>query len=193
MTNAVTRVIKKAVAILLITGLLAAAFWIGVSTLYPYKYMEFIVEYAEKYDLPPSLVCAVIHTESRFRTDAVSPKNAAGLMQLTQATADWGAKSIGLADYSYDNIMEPRINIELGCWYLRTLMRQFGQDTDVALAAYNAGSGNVEQWLLDKSLSSDGKRLENIPFGETRRYVERVNAAIPIYRLMLRYLGGINE
>jgi soluble lytic murein transglycosylase len=170
---------------LLLTVLILAGLAGAFTLVYPYKYIGLARELSAKYGLEPDLVCAVIHTESRFRSEIVSPKDARGLMQLTEGTAAWGAEEIGLEGYSFDNVTEPRINIELGCWYLDVLLKQFGEE-DTALAAYNAGSGNVEGWLNDSSISADGVNLNRIPFGETRRYVERVRSARRIYNILLR-------
>jgi soluble lytic murein transglycosylase len=167
-------------AVIILAGL-AGAF----TLVFPYKYIGLAREFSAKYGLEPDLVCAVIHTESRFRPAIASPKDARGLMQLTEGTAAWGAETIGLEGYSFENVTEPRINIELGCWYLNVLLEQFGEE-DTALAAYNAGSGNVESWLGDPSISADGVNLSRIPFGETRRYVERVRFAKRIYNILLR-------
>ena len=157
---------------------------------YPVLYYAQIKETSEKYGLSESLVCAMIHTESRFREDAVSKKEAKGLMQLTQRTADWGADILGIPDYSYDNIFEPRLNIELGCWYISKLLDQYNNDLTLALAAYNAGSGNVAGWLADERYSKDGITLDTIPFTETEKYIERVNRSMTVYDILLT---GINH
>jgi soluble lytic murein transglycosylase len=175
------------IAIMVIGGIVGA-----FTFLYPYKYIDLIREYSRKYGLEPDLVCAVIHTESRFRPGITSPKGARGLMQLTKGTADWGAEEVGIPGYAYENVTEPVVNIELGCWYLSVLLKQF-TETETALAAYNAGSGNVERWLDDASLSADGVKLDDIPFGETRRYVGRVDGARAVYRILLRIGGFFRE
>ncbi|MCL2703723.1 MAG: lytic transglycosylase domain-containing protein [Defluviitaleaceae bacterium] len=186
MYSRTTKPLLIAAIILILT---VAAFLLGLTALYPVKFTALISEFSEKYELPPELVYAVIHTESRFRPHALSSKEASGLMQLTRQTADWGAEVIGLNDYHYVRVFEPHINIELGCWYLQTLLKQFDGELNTALAAYNAGSGNVTRWLQNEEHSADGRTLRHIPFGETSKYVERVNAAIPIYNFLLRIFG----
>ncbi len=133
------------------------------------------------YDVDPYLVCAIIHTESKFNQYAVSNKGASGYMQLMQQTAEWGATEIGIDDYSYDRIFEPKINIQIGIWYISNLTQQF-ENKDVVLASYNGGSGNVTKWLNDSRYSVDNKNLHEIPFEETKKYVERVNFAYKVYK-----------
>ena len=78
---------------------------------------------------------------------------------------------------------EPDVNIHMGCWYLNYLINYF-HDEDLALAAYNAGMGNVENWLKDENYSADGLSLEEIPFKETREYVKKVESAERIYEVL---------
>lgn len=150
-------------------------------SLYPLKYEELVEKYSERYDLDPFLVLAVIKVESSFRHNAVSHKNARGLMQITEGTGKWGADKIGLKEYTAEKLFEPEANIHIGCWYLSSLYNQFG-DTDLVLAAYNAGSGNVTKWLEDEELSSDGRELDRIPFKETEKYIRKVKNSYIIYK-----------
>jgi len=109
---------------------------------------------ARKNDLPPELVAAVVHTESSFVPTARSNRGAVGLMQLAPRTGRWlGA----------DNLSDPAQNIQAGAKYLRYLTDRFGGDQQKAIAAYNAGEGNVRRF--------NGTP----PFKETRNYVQRVN------------------
>jgi len=170
--------------VLAVLALLAVGTAALVNRLFPVKYMTEIETYAAQYDLPPALVCAVIHAESRFDSEALSSARASGLMQLVRMTADWGAVEIGMEGYSYGRIFESDINIQLGCWYLQKLIQQYGS-VETALAAYNAGSGNVSGWLADARYSKDGKTLDEIPFGETARYVEKVKRNRQIYEIIL--------
>jgi len=116
-----------------------------------------IQEAAQKYDLAPGLIKAVIKAESDFRVDAVSVAGAQGLMQLMPATA----KDLGVS-----NPFDIRQNIDGGVRYLRHMFDLFDGDTRLALSAYNAGPGNVHKYGGD------------VPFPETRRYVARVLASV---------------
>ena len=183
---------KKVVVIILIVLLtcMVAAIIGGralVNRYYPLRYVDIVQEYAEMFDLDPVLVFAVIHAESRFNANASSRAGASGLMQIMESTAYWIAPRIGLDDFVYeDHILDPAINVHMGTYYLSMLIDVFG-DVDVALAAYNAGRGNVSRWLLDPEYSSDGVTLQHIPFTETRNYVSRVADNQRIYAMLLRF------
>lgn len=150
--------------------------------MYPVKYREYVLEYSSKFGLDPYLVFAMIKVESDFKPDAVSPKKARGLMQITDKTGAWGAEMLKLEDYAPESLFDPETNINIGCWYMKSLLEQFGNDTDLALAAYNGGSGNVAGWLRDKSLSSTGKSLDRIPFKETENYLKKVGNCRAAYK-----------
>ncbi len=171
------------IGLLCLLVVLCAAFY----RQYPIRYVSTIIEAAEKNNLHPALVLGVVNTESRFNPKAKSKKGATGLMQLTETTANWMAEEMQLEGYDYLNIADPRLNVDIGCYYLRKLIDQYGS-TDVALAAYNAGSGNVSGWLMSDEYSRDGKSLHRIPYGETRAYVSRVNKSAKVYKVYLALL-----
>jgi soluble lytic murein transglycosylase len=150
--------------------------------LYPVKYTEEVSMYSIEYGLDPYLILAVINAESGFDPMARSHKDAMGLMQLTEKTAKWGASEIGLRDFRIEDLYEPNTNIRLGCWYMKNLLNEFNQDVDLAIAAYNGGSGNVKKWLEDKNYSSSGKSLDRIPFRETEEFVRKVKRYRELYK-----------
>lgn len=151
----------------------------GKQMVYPLRYEQYITQYAKEYDLDRCLVMGVIKAESNYVHDAHSGV-ARGLMQITDDTAKWIAGKMNL-QFETDDIEDPETNIKMGCYYLRYLLDVYG-DTDVALAAYNGGMGNVSKWLNDKRYSRDGKTLDEIPFRETREYVKKVNNYTEAYR-----------
>jgi soluble lytic murein transglycosylase len=157
-----------------------------VSFRYPLKYIDIIEENTQLYEIDPSWVCAIIHAESKFAVKALSHKGASGLMQVTEATAEWIAERMRLPEYNYESIFDPDINIKIGCNYLAWLLNHYRDNMNLALAAYNAGSGNVDKWLKNPEYSKDGASLDYIPFAETRDYVKRVNANRKIYLLLLK-------
>jgi len=169
--------------IVLVTGTFVGVY--GMRRFFPMKYSDVIERYAAKYDLPPELVYAIIRAESSFNRYAVSRAGASGLMQIMERTGDWAAEQIGIEDYDFARIFEPEVNIQIGTWYINRLLWQFGGNLETALAAYNAGSGNVSGWLREQG--STDNSLEHIPFGETRNYVARVQTYKEIYRIMLRF------
>ncbi len=148
--------------------------------LYPVAYEEYIMEYSEEYELDPYFVMGVIKTESNFIADAHSGY-AAGLMQITEETAEWLADKMGI-DYATVDLFDPETSIKMGCYFLRYLIDKYDGNINTALAAYNAGIGNVAKWLEDEQYSDDGENLKSIPFTETRNYVERVNSSWQYYK-----------
>ena len=166
------RAVLAAAAILIALIALITGYNTGQKTTYPVAYSEYIYKYANKNDLDPYLVMAVIKVESNFVPEAHSGY-AGGLMQLTEETAQWNADDMGITYFDY---MDPETNIMLGCHYLKHLIDTY-DNIDTALAAYNGGMGNVASWLADSRYSSDGKTLNDIPFPETKNYVVKVNDA----------------
>jgi len=147
---------------------------------FPLLYEELIFHYSELRDLDPFLVMGLIRAESSFRSQVTSPVGASGLMQIMPSTGEWLAERKGIS-FTEGDLFNPAYNIRLGTYYLRLLINMFGY-IDTALAAYNAGMGNVTNWLGDDRYSADGYTLHTIPFPETREYVERVNRYTEIYR-----------
>lgn len=169
--------------VVLIFGLVSFAFAFAPSLLfksmYPLRYEDEITASAATHGVDPYLVAAVIRSESSWDPEASSHQGARGLMQLMPETAqDMVAK--GLVDgkrYSYENLEDPTVNIEYGCAYLSYLLTYFNGATDRAIAAYNAGMGNVDGW------AKQDKLLQNaITFPETQAYLVRVNMAKARYQ-----------
>lgn len=156
---------------------------------FPYKYQEYVDMYSRQYNLDPLFVLSVIKTESKFDDNAHSHKNAVGLMQITVETGEWAADKMGYSTFSKDDLYDEQYNIKMGCWYLRWLGDMFNNNRDLMVAAYNAGPTNVQNWLNDKEYSSNGRELEYIPFGETKKYVDKVNTYYNVYQ----YLYGEDE
>jgi len=147
---------------------------------YPVKYMSEIEEFSQKYGIKKELVTAMISTESKFQKNAVSHKNAKGLMQLKEETAKWCMEKYNIEGNS-KNLYLPRLNIEIGCAYMHYLLDRFDGNIPLALAAYNAGEGNVLKWIKHQ-----GEKKENldIPFKETKNYVKLVENREKIYRFL---------
>jgi soluble lytic murein transglycosylase len=142
--------------------------------LYPYHHRSIIEKYAAERGIDPLLVVSIIRQESKFSPVAVSRRGARGLMQLMPGTAVWMADLEGISDFHSDMLYDPEINIRLGIRYIFSLMGEFGNDEVIILAAYNAGRGNVKQWLTKEEWSPDGKTLVDVPFRETKEYIQRV-------------------
>jgi len=168
-----------AITVLLFMGAAAA-----VLTIFPLRYAAIIEEHAQINNLEPAFIAAVIHAESKFVSDAVSRAQAQGLMQITPPTGEWLAELTGLEGFTNEQLFDVETNIKLGSFYLRRLLDQNNQDIRIALASYNAGTGNVRSWLRNPQYSSDGKTLDYIPFGETRTYIERVLFNQRVYAIL---------
>jgi len=183
MTRALLR--GKTIPALLLAAVLAVLFaneWV-LEWIYPIKFEEEIEEAARTYGVDKHLLAAIIRAESNYRSDKVSAKGAVGLMQIMPETADWLAAIAGLEPPLGDRLFEPELNIRIGAMYVRMLTEQFadrmGRDepaSDLALiaAAYNAGPGAVGRWLADGTWSGKYRESGQIPYGETRHFVERV-------------------
>ncbi|MCL2628003.1 MAG: lytic transglycosylase domain-containing protein [Oscillospiraceae bacterium] len=184
--NNIVRIVVIFTLLFLIFGFIGAVLF--VNRYYPVEHVDIINKYSEEFDVDRTLVFALINAESRFNARAVSRAGASGLMQIMEDTAYWLAPMAGLSDFSYDQILNPDINIRLGTYYLSMLLGQF-ESTEAALSAYNAGQGNVRKWLENPEYSSDGVTLDFIPFPETRNYVARVVDYIKMYDFILKLLG----
>ena len=151
-----------------------------IKLIYKIGYSEYVEEFAEKYNVEKELIYAIIKVESNFDENAVSKSNAKGLMQIMTATAQEIADKYGI-NLTEENITDPKINIEIGTIYISQLLEKYN-NKQVALAAYNAGQGNVNKWITQETIKSDGSDIENIPFPETNMYVRKVMRDYNIYK-----------
>jgi soluble lytic murein transglycosylase len=148
----------------------------------PLRHEDVIRQQAADKNLDPSLIAGVIYVESRFR-DQTSHAGAKGLMQLMPSTADYIARKSGGTQFVQGDLADPQINISYGSWYLRYLLEHYHGNVALALAAYNAGEGKVDEWWQDASERGETFRVaQHIPFAETREYVQKVLDARKAYR-----------
>ena len=133
----------------------------------PLRHEDIIRQQAAEKGVPADLIAAVIYAESRFR-DQTSHAGARGLMQITPSTAKLIEKLSGGQTFRFEDLSDPDINIRYGTFYLRYLIDKFDDNEVAALAAYNAGETNVAAW------GGSSLELDDIPFPETRGYVEDV-------------------
>jgi soluble lytic murein transglycosylase len=140
----------------------------------PLRHEDIIRQQAADKGLDPALIAGVIYTESRFR-DQTSHAGAKGLMQLLPSTADDIARKSGGTAYVEGDLANPQVNISYGSFYLRYLLRRYGGNEVLAIAAYNAGEGRVDQWIFDaRHRGEEFDHARHIPFPETRHYVQQV-------------------
>ena len=148
----------------------------------PLRHEDIIRQQAHDKGLDPALIAAVIYAESHFRDGQVSAAGAQGLMQLTPATARYIARKSGGTQFVVDDLGTPQVNIAYGAYYLRYLLRRYDGNVDFALAAYNAGEGNVDRWISDARAHERALTVTAIPYAETRAYVQRVLTVRGQYR-----------
>lgn len=179
MTNKIKRLI---VVIIIAIVIIATSILINklmIKLLYKKEYSEYVSKYSQEYGVDENLIYALIKAESNFDANAISNKNAQGLMQLMYSTAKDVAKKSGI-ELTEENILEPETNINIGTKYISTLLEKY-ECVEVALAAYNAGSGNVDKWITNGTIKADGSDIENIPFKETNTYVRKIMRDYEIY------------
>jgi soluble lytic murein transglycosylase len=141
----------------------------------PLDHEDIIRQQAEEKGVDAALIAAVIDTESKF-SDAESSAGARGLMQITPDAAQFIEKQSGGTSFKLSDLSDPEINIRYGTFLLRELLERYDGDVAAALAAYNAGPGNADKW------GGAGLTVEEIPFPETRAYVELVTERQKEYR-----------
>ena len=172
------------VAVSVLTLVVAgAAAWVAeaepdwlLRTRYPLEYEQILRVHGANHDLDPALLAAVVYVESRFDPNARSEAGALGLMQLLPETAKGIALRTGGDDFVVADLRDPEINVRYGSWYLGHMLERYG-DTRLALAAYHAGQGNVDEWRRTGA---------GIVFPETRDYVRRVTELERIYSRVYR-------
>ena len=147
----------------------------------PLRHEDIVVQQAREKNVPPDLIAGVIYAESRF-VDQTSHAGARGLMQITPDTAAAIATRTGGVNFRQEDLADPQINISYGTWYLRNLLDRYGENVVLALAAYNAGQGNVDKWIAQARAKGEALTIDAIPFTETRGYVHSVLEARAEYR-----------
>jgi soluble lytic murein transglycosylase len=133
----------------------------------PLRHEDVIRQQAREKDVDAALIAAVIYAESKFQ-DLESSAGARGLMQITPDAADTIARNSEATSFELKDLGNPEINIRYGTFLLRELLARYEGDEAAALAAYNAGPGNADKW------GGADLTVEEIPFPETRAYVEEV-------------------
>ena len=158
----------------IVTGIIL---WLIIISSGPIKWVPIVCKSAQEYSIDPALIMAVIETESKFNAKAVSNAGAIGLMQIMPKTARSISRELKIKKYNKDSLYNPEINIKIGTYYLKKMLQEFDNDIDLALAAYNAGMGNIRKWQEQK---------RTIQFEETRTFVKRVKSARIKYKVLKR-------
>jgi TolA-binding protein len=159
-------------------------------SLYPICFEDIIREYALKYEIDPLLVMAMIREESRFNSWDESAAGARGLMQIIFSTAEWIAQKINIIDFNDEMLFSPKVNINLGSWYIHYLKEKFSNDYILMISGYNAGPGITDQWLERYDQSDLDNFVENIPYAETREHIKKVMKSYQMYKKLAQVLSG---
>lgn len=149
--------------------------------LFPLPYGGSLVSSANRQNLDPYMVAALIRQESEFNPGAHSHANAYGLTQIVPATGRMLARRQGIR-FSPAILYQPETNLRLGTSYLRALLDQWNGRWEETLASYNAGKSRVDEWLSWASYREPSEFVESIPFTETREYVQAIIRNAAIYR-----------
>ncbi len=178
---ALSIVILLGLAVLLFFGL-RGGYDAYIRSTFELEHYDTVMTACEDFGMTPSLVYGVIRTESGFNERAHSVADARGLMQVTQTGLEWAQiRSDEFDDVTVEDLYDPVINIRCGVFLLSLLFEEFDSEQAV-IAAYNAGIGNVGNWLEDPAYSHDGITLHTIPYEETRNYIDRVTSSKGIYQ-----------
>jgi soluble lytic murein transglycosylase len=151
---------------------------IGSPTKNPYE--DYINTYCFIFAVEPLLVKAIMKKESNLNPDAISPKGAVGLMQIMPKTAIEISSQLNIVNYSDLKLKEIDINIMFGVYYIKKLLNYYDNNLILVLAAYNAGIGNVDNWYIENPDIS--KKISQIPFKETKRYVRYIMFIYKVYK-----------
>lgn len=149
---------------------------------YPIKYEAYVYKYSKMYGVDPLLIFSIIKAESNFNEKVVSSSGAVGLMQIMESTAEEIAEDLDIKYVKGETLYDPELNIMIGVNYYTRLIKAYNNDSSIALAAYNAGIGNVDDWIENEVIKDDGSDLENIPFNETNNYVRKTLRNYKIYK-----------
>lgn len=177
-------VIAIIIALAIILGVAVELIWGSAEKhAHPDDHMQYVRQYAYEYNIPETVILAVIKVESNFDTQAESVAGARGLMQMLPSTFEWLTGDEHLGEHlDKEELFDPEVSIRYGTYYLNYLYQKFDRNMNTALAAYNAGEGNVAKWLASEEYSDGNGNLTKIPFKETASYVEKVNGEIEVYK-----------
>ena len=158
---------------------LPRSYW---EALFPKAYWSDLRKYSQLNGLDPFLVASLIRQESEFNAAALSHANAVGLMQLLPKTGKSVAKQVKLKGYNASALFTPAVNLQLGTRYFKDMVDKYNGQFEYALAAYNAGTDRVADWLGEGHYRDTQEFVESIPFTETREYVQAILRNANVYR-----------
>lgn len=175
-------IFKSLIAIIVILVIL---YLYAKTFIYKTTYLEYIEESVKGTSIDPYLVLSIIRVESGFNNNAVSSKEAKGLMQIKESTYEDVKASF--EDRNGDiNIFDPKTNIKIGVSYFQKLIRRYNGNYYIALLAYNGGMGNVDTWIRKGIIPSDldTEIVPDVPFNETKNYLKKVISTYNVYKFL---------
>jgi soluble lytic murein transglycosylase len=149
---------------------------------FPLPYRAELEKFAKQNGLDPFLVAALIRQESEFNPKAVSVANARGLTQIEPATGRELSRKLKIVPYSTPRLFQPSVNLQLGTFYLKTMLERLNGHAEAALAAYNAGLSRAHAWLSWGEFREPAEFVETVPFTQTRGYIQTVLRNADVYR-----------
>ena len=155
------------------------SFW---QLLFPLPFRSTVEQHAEARALDPFLVAGLIRQESEFNPTVISYANAYGLTQIMPATGMELSRRMGLKGYTTASLFRPEINIQLGTYFLRSILNSLGNHQEATLASYNAGKSRADKWMAWEKYREPAEFIETIPFTQTRDYVQSVIRNANMYR-----------
>ena len=150
--------------------------------LYPLYYTDLLQKHTTRYEIDPLFVAAMIREESRYNADIVSYAGAIGLMQIMPANGPEFASRIKIPRFNKKMLYNPDINIQMGAWYMKSLMDQFDNNHALVAGAYNGGPGRMRRWLKSKQIPDLDEFIEDIGIDQTRRHIKKVIDSYIIYQ-----------
>ena len=154
---------------------------------YPTEYEEYVIKYSAEYDIDPRYIFAVINTESHFDPQAESEVGARGLMQIMPDAFDWIKFRLNdERDITFDDMYDPELNIQYGCYMLSYLYQDFDESYELAAGAYHQGMNAVHGWIEDGTIDPEhfsiNENLDDVPSELTRDYIYKVMKAFEKYK-----------
>lgn len=156
---------------------------------FPLPFQRDVEKYAREHEVDPYIVAGLIRQESEFNPKVVSRANAYGLTQILPSTGRELSRRVGMRSFQTSMLYDPAVNLRLGTYYIRTLLRSFEGRWEDVLAAYNGGGSRVRKWRKFGTFNEQAEFIETIPFDETRDYVQSVLRNASVYRKL--YEGKI--
>ena len=150
--------------------------------LYPLYYVDLLQKHTTTYEIDPLFVAAMIREESRYNADVVSYAGAIGLMQIMPANGPEFASRLKIPRFNTKMLYDPDINIQMGSWYMKSLMDQFDNNHALVAGAYNGGPGRMRRWIAAKQIPDLDEFIEDIGIDQTRRHIKKVIDSYIIYQ-----------